>query len=256
LVLSRLFGADGLRNPGAQLSWLAPTPWYTELMVGVFNGNGETAASFRNEDSIDIHGGQPVDRTLRGPQDLLFVPRIASAFDLNDTQTLVAGLSGAFGPNNSGRHADTQIYGADLYWKWRPLNAQQGFPFVSWQTEALLRRYDAASRTTPDDPPGTAVALPAETLTDWGFYTQLLYGFHLGWVAGLRAEFVSGDTGAFSSDQRIDRTRVSPNLTYYPTEFSKLRVQYNYDHRQHAGDDHSAWLQLEFLLGAHAAHKF
>jgi hypothetical protein len=253
MVITRLLGGDGLRNPGAQLSWLAPTPNYTELTLGVFNSDGETAASFRNEDSTDIHGGEPVDRTLRGPQDLLFVPRVSSSLDLNDTQTIVLGLSGAFGPNNSGRHADTQIYGADVYWKWRPLNAQQGFPFVSWQTEALLRRYDAATRLAADDP---LVTLPGETLTDWGFYTQLLYGFRLGWVAGLRGEFVSGNTGAFSSALRQDRTRLSPNLTWYPTEFSKLRLQYNYDHGQAFGDEHSVWMQLEFLIGAHAAHKF
>jgi len=253
LVLNRLFGGDGLRNPGAQLSWLAPTPFYSEVMLGVFNGAGETAASFRNEESVEIHRGTPVERGLRGPQDLLFVPRLASSFELSDTQTLLLGASAAFGPNNSGPHAATQIYGADLYWKWRPLNAEAGFPFVAFQTEALYRRYEAAARVSADDP---LVTLPAETLGDGGFYSQLLWGFTRGWVAGLRGEFVSGDTGAFASEFREDRTRFSPNLTWYPTEYSKLRLQYNYDHRQTAGDDHSVWLQLEFALGAHPAHKF
>ena len=55
---------------------------------------------------------------------------------------------------------------------------------------------------------------------------------------------------------RADRTRISPNLTWYPTEFSKLRLQYNLDDRQDLGVDHSVWLQFEFILGAHAAHKF
>jgi hypothetical protein len=253
IVITRLLGGDGLRNPGAQLSWLAPTAHYTELTIGVFNSDGDTAASFRSDQTREIAGGVPVERALRGPQDLLFVPRLASSFDLTDEQTILFGLSGAFGPNNSGPHAETQIYGADVYWKWRPLNAQQGFPFVSWQTEALLRRYGAAARAAADDP---LVRWPAETLTDWGFYSQLLYGFRLGWVAGVRAEFLSGDTGAFASPLRQDRTRVSPNLTWYPTEFSKLRLQYNYDHGQAFGDEHSVWMQLEFLIGAHAAHKF
>ena len=145
-MIKRLLGADGLRNPGAQLSWLAPTPFYTEVMLGVFNSDGDTAASFRYDGSTDIHGGAPVSRGLRGPQDLLFVPRLAASFDLSDTQTLLVGLSAAFGPNNSGPDADTQIYGADVYWKWRPERAQAGFPFVSWQTEVLYRRYKAAER--------------------------------------------------------------------------------------------------------------
>ena len=55
---------------------------------------------------------------------------------------------------------------------------------------------------------------------------------------------------------RDTRWRIAPALTYYPSEFSKLRLQYNYDDRDHVGVDHSVWLQFEFLLGTHAAHKF
>jgi hypothetical protein len=56
---------------------------------------------------------------------------------------------------------------------------------------------------------------------------------------------------------RGERWRVSPNLTWYPSEFSKIRLQYNYDRRQEIDEtDHSVWLQFEFLLGSHAAHKF
>ena len=73
----------------------------------------------------------------------------------------------------------------------------------------------------------------------------------------MRGDWVSGDRGAFRPDEnRADRFRWAPNLTFYPTEFSKIRLQHNYDHGQLLGDDNSVWLQLEFLLGAHAAHKF
>jgi hypothetical protein len=45
--------------------------------------------------------------------------------------------------------------------------------------------------------------------------------------------------------------------TWYPTEYSKLRLQYSYDQRTGGLEDaNSIWLQFEFLLGAHAAHKF
>jgi hypothetical protein len=233
----------------AATSWLAPTPFYSELSLGVFNGQGGTTFSFR--DSGNTYGRTPVDRGLRGPGDMLFVPRASAAFDLNDDETLVLGASGAFGPNDSGTQTRTAIYGVDAYWKWKSPEAHGGFPFVSWQTEAMLRRYDAASDAT--------VPLPAETLTDWGLYSQVLWGFKLGWVAGLRGEFVTGNAGANDVADALlrgDRFRLSPDITWYPTEFSKLRLQYNYDHGQAFGDEHSVWMQLEFLLGAHAAHKF
>ena len=63
--------------------------------------------------------------------------------------------------------------------------------------------------------------------------------------------------GVFGPDpQRLSRWRISPNLTWYPSEFSKIRLQYNYDDRERIGVDHSVWLQFEFLLGAHAVKVF
>ncbi len=135
----------GTAQPGMRVSWLAPTPWYAEAMVGVFNSAGGTAYSFRSDESEEIHGGEPIERAVRSVGDLLIVPRLATSFDVTATQTLVMGVSGAFGPNNSGPDAGTQVYGADLYWKWKSLKAHQGFPFVSFQAEALTRRYDAAA---------------------------------------------------------------------------------------------------------------
>jgi hypothetical protein len=253
LVLNRMFGPDGLRSQGVRLSWLAPTSWYAEAMVGVFNSAGGTAFSFRSAESSEIHGGVPAAREVRGPGDFLIVPRVATSFDLTATQTLLVGVSGAFGPNNSGLDANTQVYGADIYWKWKSLRAHQGFPFVSFQSEALIRRYGAAQRASSEDP---AVTLPATTLRDRGAYAQVLWGIKPLLVAGLRGEFASGDAATFDPAVRATRYRVSPNVTWYPSEYSKVRVQYNYDHRAAIGVDHSVWVQFEFLLGAHAAHKF
>ena len=256
LVLARILGPEGLRNPGARLSWLAPTPFYSEAFLTLLDSQGGTAASFRNDED-ERFGRAPIETKVHSVGDLLFVPRYAASFDLTPSQTLVAGLSGAFGPNATGNNTDTQIYGADLYWKWKPEWQSAGWPFVSFQTEGLYRRFEAGSvsiEATDTDP---GLFLPRESLHDYGFYAQALYGFRRRWVAGLRGEYVTGDQGAFRPDpDRADRFRLSPNLTFYPTEFSKLRLQWNYDHGRLRGDDHSVWLQTEFLLGSHAAHKF
>src|SRR5947199_535970 len=142
LVIGRMFGPEGLRNPGARLSWLVPTPFYSEVFVAAQNSHGDTAFSFRNTEDA-LFGRTPIDRPVRNPGDLLYVPRYVASFDLTDSQTLVTGLSGAFGPNASATDTRTQIYGADLYWKWKPSRQSGGFPFVSWQTEALGRRFEA-----------------------------------------------------------------------------------------------------------------
>jgi len=248
-----MFGPDGLRSQGLRLSWLLPTSFYTEAMLTVANATGSTTSSFRSPDSPEIHGGVIDERPVNGFSDMLVAPRINTSFDLTETQTIVFGLSGAFGPNNSGPSAKTQIYGADLYWKWKPAAAQAGFPFLSLQTEGMWRKYDAAQRLAEANP---TVTLPSETLKDRGAYAQVLWGIKPRIVAGLRGEFASGNGSAFVSELRRDQSRFSPNLTWYPTEFSKFRVQYNYDNLHELGSEHSLWFQFEFLLGAHAAHKF
>ena len=253
LVLGRMFGPDGLRSQGVRLSWLVPTSWYTETMLSVVNSTNGTTFSFRSDESSEIHGGAATERPVLGFGDMLIVPRIATSFEVTETQTLLMGASAAFGPNNTGPSAKTQIYGVDGYWKWKSATAQQGFPFVSMQGEALYRRYEAEQRVAADNP---AITLTQETLDDRGAYAQLLWGIRPRIVAGLRGDVARGDAAAFSSPLRDDRFRVSPNLTWYPTEFSKLRFQYNYDDRRTIGADHSLWVQFEFLLGAHAAHKF
>jgi hypothetical protein len=277
LINGRFFGADGLRNPGARVSWLMPTPFYSELFVAIQNSQGETAQSFRNGHEGEAFLGRLHDGgRVRSLSDMLVAPRYAASFNLNDSQTLVAGASAAFGPNGSGNNADTQIYGVDLFWKWKPVNHHAGFPFVSWQNEAMLRRFqansfnwdlDADGLLNPDgseqdlNADGIPDLLARETLTDYGLYSQISYGIKKGWVAALRGDWVGSDSAQYErllgrDADRASRWRVSPNLTYYPSEFSKIRLQYNFDRRNGLGDDHSVWLQFEFLLGAHSAHKF
>lgn len=253
LILNRMFGPDGLRSQGVRLSWLVPTPFYAEALLTLVNSTGETTHSFRSPESTEIHGGVPVQRRVVGLGEMLVVPRITTSFEITETQTFLLGASGAFGPNNSGPRGKTSVLGVDGYWKWKPDAAEQGFPFLSLQAEALTRHYDAAQRESEENPPRT---LAAEILTDRGAYGQLLWGIKPRIVAGLRTEVAKGSRSAFPSELRMDRVRTSPNFTWYPTEFSKFRIQYNYDHRKGIGTDHSLWFQVEFLLGAHASHKF
>jgi hypothetical protein len=253
LVLATLLGPEGLRSQGVRLSWLAPTSFYAEAMLGVFNATGETTFSFLSPESSEIHGGFAEETEIEGADDLLYVPRVNVSLDLTPTQTVVLGASGALGPNNSGPDARTRVLGADLYWKWKSATAFQGFPFVSFQTEALTRSYDVVERGVAEDP---GASLPAETLEDTGAYAELNWGVKPRWVLGARGEFVSGEEAAFESELRQDRYRFSPNVSWFPSEFSRLRLQYNFDHRKEVGNDHSLWMQLEIILGAHAAHRF
>lgn len=253
LVLGRFFGGDGLRNPGAQLSWLTPLPWYSELIGSAQNTTGETANSFNP------------DGTMRSLKDMLFLGRWVNFFSLGDSLSLNLGGSYLSGLNAStDKRRMTRIYGGDLFLKFRE---PSGLSFLSLQAEALKRVYG----TPVLDSTGN---LKADHLDDWGWYAQLNYRLPEGWDRwhlGLRYDAVSAKngvpvittlgkdplTGARLDLDSAKRYRLCPVLTFYPSEFSKVRLQYDFD----KPDDFDkaqqvVTLQLEFLLGAHGAHKF
>jgi hypothetical protein len=88
------------------------------------------------------------------------------------------------------------------------------------------------------------------------------WGFKKGLVAGIRGDIVDMQDSKFTDDlDRQPRWRLSANITWYPTEFSKIRLQYNQDFLEQnfflsAREVESVFLQWEFILGAHGAHKF
>src|SRR5436190_2297373 len=115
LVNGLFLGPDGLRGVGAQTSWTLPLPWYSQLIFASQNGRGSTGFSFRNPGDDGMFFDRiTTDREARGLQDFVWIPRFENSFNLSDTQTVLAGVSGAFGSNETGANSRTQIYGADL----------------------------------------------------------------------------------------------------------------------------------------------
>src|SRR5438046_614506 len=168
IVHGRLLGPDGLRGVGAQGSWTLPLPWYSQLIFASQNGRGSTGFSFRNpgEDGM-FFDRITTDREARGLQDFIWMPRWENSVDLSPTQVVLAGVSGAFGSNETGANSRTQIYGGDLLYKWKSSHAEGGFPFVKWQTEVMYRCFEAGR--------GMNETLPVvETCQYRGLYSQLL----------------------------------------------------------------------------------
>jgi hypothetical protein len=275
VIITRLFGGDGMRAPGGRLSWLTPLPWYSEFLVSVQNANGETVPSLlANEEVFETRpiGGRPfVNVPVKNLEGLMYMARWVNSWQIDEEVTTKLGLSGLWGPNATGNSGYTQIYGTDLKVTWRPVDNFRGWPFLLWETELLGRWYKAAP-FFDDSAPDNIIDLPKQTLVDWGFYTQVLYGFYYRWAAGLRSEYATGINPSldFYADRaqdpfRDNRLRISPMVMFHPTEFSRIRLQYNFDNATHLSTDGlgsnsptagSVWLGFEVLIGSHPAHKY
>lgn len=284
IIATRLLGSDGLRAPGARIAWLMPTPWYSQFIVGIQNADNESAISFLGEghrhgeehgEHAHHHGEEEYEHELPGettvggrprierdPHDLdefLYSSRWENAFDLSEQTTLLFGLSGLYGPNAAGENGETTIYGADLTLKWRPSNHRRGFPFVVWQSEIMKRDFKTGAVSILHD--DHFHELPGETIRDWGLYSQVVWGFAPRWETGLRVEYATGnEAGVEERDHdplRADRVRISPMIAFRPSEFSRARLQYNYDDADFLDEKvHTVWAGLEFLFGKHPAHTF
>jgi hypothetical protein len=259
LVIGRTFGGDGLRSLGAQLSWLTPLPWYSELMVSAQNSNSETTISFLGAQFTPGGETEPVAQTMRSIKDAIVLLRSNNFVSVTDDFLANFGASYVEGKNPQTTTSRTRIVGGDIYLKYRK---PEELAFIGLQAEILRRSYDTAT----------------EQANDWGWYAELTYRLPEGWERwhiGLRYDWISATTcpvydsiqgnieapapGSASAQNpnQGERWRISPAITFYPSEFSKLRFQYEYDHApvfahaQQVGN-----IQFEFMIGSHGAHKF
>jgi hypothetical protein len=240
-AISRAFGGEGNRGLGVELSWLTPLPWYVELVGSTTAAEGdETNRSFYGATHAGVHGVRDFEYLLAARQ----------FFDLSDDWSLLWGLSFANAPNDSGipvgRDESSQIYGTDLYLKYRPITYGSS-TIVSLQAEYLqVRRH-----------------VPGDTLVDHNAYAYLFYRFAQRWATAARWEFgtpAEGGNGVADTldpDWTENRQRVSANLTFWPSEFSRFRLQGSMD--APGWKPEPTWAVMlagEFVIGAHGAHRF
>jgi hypothetical protein len=258
LMNAKFFGGESLRGMGAELSqivlWMPGTfRWYAayQNVAGQATGRSFVPA----EDDID---------TLA---DLTLTLRAEEFVELSGDWDLLVGLNYANGRNKTGRGNRSEVFGLDTYLKWRSRSAG-GANEVGWQTEAMVRRRQ----------------IPHGVLEDFGLVSWLEWRPGRHWGTALRYEYVSGvdpdgdDSslfggglfGASGPSGVVDpldpewtqaRQRGSMQLTYYPSHFSRLRLQYGVDHmpyRDQQLDDlvHMVFLQAEIVAGAHGAHAY
>lgn len=228
LVNGKFLGGEGSRGLGVELSWLAPLPWYVHWVASATEAGGECCAR-------SFYGGD--DLGTDGPEDLLYTARLEQFFDPSDDWSILTGTSAQFGPNPTGQGNRTEIYAADLLLRWRPVDSPERRA-VSLQVEAMLRQ-----RQVPD-----------RLLRDYGGYATLVWRLSPEWETGARHELVTGvDDDPLDPAWSETRSRSTAQVTWYPSHFSRLRLQGSYSDPT---GDLAAFLAIEVLIGAHGAHRY
>lgn len=221
LVIKNYFGDEGLIGDGAEISWLAPTDDYLELVYEVFNNSNGT--SFAGEEYDDF----------------VHLAHAKSLFDFSDTTTLELGGTLATAPNDDSHGKNrTWLEGLDLTLKWRPL--EEGlYKGLTWQSELLLSQKDTHEGQ----------------VDSWGMYSSLEYQFARRWKTAFRYDY-----SEFPDFENFREHGLSAYLTFMQSEFVFWRFGYMFVDRNFDDpvddDEHLLWVQLDFGLGPHRAHQY
>jgi hypothetical protein len=253
-----MFGDEGLNEIGVQLTWLPNLPVYTLFGIEALQGRNEGLAATLEQPGNLF--GQVDDKA--GPR--LFTGFVKVAPDLGFNHAVQFGLFGGVSRLHQELHGpdeflegDAWFAGADAVYKY-DAGGEYGKGNLVLQGEYIYRVKDLAVAAHADlDEIGEE-----EKFTQDGFYVQGVYGFAPRWTAGLRYE-MAGLTNKIKTDDGTenldDSRRYAAALTFNPTEFSRLRVQYTRgDIATDVGREkfNQVFLQFQLALGVHGAHRF
>lgn len=242
LILNQVFGPK-LREVGIEASYLLPLPWYSDLLVGILNGNNSLL--FNSEEQYDF----------------AYLAHYDNFWDLNDETTWRLGCSVVTGDKGLNYAQDIPFdstineissltWGIDFHLKWKPLQ------YGRYQSFVLEGEYVHSTLNIEDQ----------RTDPLHGFYVQGLYQFGLRWWIQGRYEQFNRDKELhdyfYNPDGiEVDRMkdfsgkRLSAALAYVPTEFSAYRLQYNWMQFDKSNEQQIV-LQVNVTIGSHPAHKY
>lgn len=234
---------------GVQLTLLPSLPFYMQFGVEVLQGENEQMFGAEAES---------------GPHAFTLLAK--TSFDTGDYSTLYFGPSVLFGSTRNRNivsdsvfqaefDGNSALYSLEALWKWRPSDRRG----IILQSEYLyLAQRGDLSFLTPDENLDHVESLRRR---QDGFYLQGIYHWQR-WRFGARYDRLEILADSFKREgARVDLGgtpwRGTALVEFNPSEFSRIRLQYNHDRTGRDGrTNHEGVLQFILGIGAHAAHPF
>src|SRR5215831_14178437 len=190
------------------------------------------------------------------PRDLgefTYLGRAATFISLSDVHSLDIGASLAYTPRvKIDQGQDRYLAGIDITYRYVPLS-QAAYRGLVWGTEILVNSENRPIGGFPTDP---TAAPPTDFKRNnaWGAYSYLEARLSRRFYPGFLFDYTQAlDSGVG------DTKSYSPYLTFWPSEFQRLRLQYTYLSQpgtlQQPAHANQVFLQWTAILGSHA-HGF
>ena len=234
-ALHRVFGYGGLNGIGAGARWQLPRLWASANSLTLEVTNADNPKAFAGSD-------------WRTPTFLL---RHTGFFDLGPDAYFDLGLNATWGPNDASGDDKTLVAGIDVNYLWEPVNRAR-------YRNLMLR--GEWIHTEFDEPTGDSIGSDS-------FYLYAESRLDRRWIVGLRYDnaeipfprYELYDPVTFEAipfSEGLREQALTPYLTWWQSEFVRLRFQYQYADRDFAAswgapDDHKVWVQVTFAAGPH-----
>lgn len=256
LIYRGLLG-NHLRNDGLQFSYIAPIDLFLQVGGELSNGNAFPAGG--NTDGIgtwtlfaQIGGDIGVEQSWQLG---------LSHWQAHDIEGRTSGghSHGGDAIETPAFSGDSRITALDLVYKWAPGGNLKNQHF-KLQFEYFDRRESGEVVLLGSDPLEVTAYQGHQT----GWYAQAIYQFQPQWRTGLRYDQLDSDNRAdeaeLLSEAGLDNEglrpkRVSAMVEWLPSEFSRIRLQFNQD-RSYEEADSQVLLQYTHSLGSHGAHAY
>lgn len=257
LIYRGLFG-NQLRDDGLRLSYIAPTDTFLQVGAEVFRGSRFPAGG--EQDNI---GAWTAFANVGGDIGIEHSWQLGfSHWQADD----IDGRSGEGHSHGDGEAVETpsfsgesKINAVDLVYKWAPNGNPKNRNF-KFQFEYFDRREDGEVTLLNSDP----LELTSYDGHQKGLYAQAVYQFMPQWRAGVRYDWLDANNSgsdpeilaeAGLDDEGHTPERYSAMLEWLPSEFSRLRLQFNQD-KSYGKTDDQMFLQYTHSLGSHGGHQF
>ena len=235
----RFMGEEHFKGLGVELSAILPLPWYSLIITEMFSSKSKSHFASSSFGANEFTKNHRVD----GMEDYIYLLRMENFMELSDNHSLNIGLNGTWGQSSYVPDNRAELYGYDLYYKWRPISTGNGATYISITLEYILRN----------------TQLSEDFASDHGGYFQLEWQINRYWVTTVRSDYTKIITGEFPQTASIqdEQLRNSMSITWLPSHFSKIRFQYDLGENElNKQFCHSMFFQIEVSAGEHGAHKF
>lgn len=213
LAIQTYFGEEGLAQTGLSFSWLLPKLWATANELTLEVTDGENEEAFAGENF----------------EDFSFLGHLKNFWTINAASYFEWGLSGIVGKTEL--DGDSAVWGTDFTYNWRPPGRGK-YREITWRTELLLSQRDNEL---------------GDRQEAWGGYT---------YVEGLLARNLWAGIRLDRAEQPLQpdlyRWGVLPYLTWWQSEYVRLRGEYGYLVNESTGESENRFtLQLTWAAGPH-----